>query len=923
MFLGRCWHSYWTLFLLLFALSSISCHQSNDFCERDEKTGSCKKKDSTQDLSEDEPCWDKEETSVKPDSLESQQKLVRLDGVKVGHEQFIEVDGTRYKFITKSMRPLLFEIPNFISKDEAEEIKERAQLTGMFDSKAKGGLTEPDFFKPSGSPGISLGPSGKFDFWDWNRDGVIDMKDIKSWTRYYSFIVMNETDIHDMFKAIDFEHFDDGVITKDEFLILSTQGVDDYINQLVRDHPRFRQRYSEQAFLSMSKSFSKTLHLIRERVVKLTKLPRKIVYGSEHMQVVKYTTYGHYHAHHDSETHTRTDVPCCHMTDTETVLKYGTCKLCRFVTIMAYLNDVEEGGETAFPAADNATYDYNSFRKKGKGPEDSKDLYNLSHNCYSSNLVVTPRAGTAVMWYNHLVDEKTGWLGELEDRSLHGGCDVKRGEKWIANIWLTAPYADSVDMPSMYFDEEDYLEAQKLYLLLISNMLFWERFGALFTLFVSTLALKENHFCEKDEATGLCKETVNDESAPCWYFDPELPATPAKEEAGKLVMLDGVKVGHEQEVTMADRKFKLITRSMLPPLFEIPDFLENYEIDNIILQAEDSGMFSSKAKGGLTPQDFFKPSKVPGKSLGAAGDFYNWDVNEDGIIDMDDILRWNKFFNFLVLNETDVEEMFKFVGGSEFDDGIITKEEFETLNTQGLEDYINLLIREHPRFRQRYSEQTWLPFEKIYSNVLHNVRERVVNITKLPRKLVYGGEQLQVVKYGPYGHYHSHHDTETHERTDVPCCHQTNVDIARQHGKCRICRFITIMVYLNDVEEGGETAFPAAHNKTYDDDALRVRGDETLPDLLNLSQYCQAANLVITPKKGTAVMWYNHWIDKKSGWLGQRIEQSLHGGCDVKKGEKWIANIWLTAPYADSVDVPSMYFSEHDYTAAETAYNEK
>ena len=26
---------------------------------------------------------------------------------------------------------------------------------------------------------------------------------------------------------------------------------------------------------------------------------------------------------------------------------------------MAYLNDVKEGGETAFPAADNATYDAN------------------------------------------------------------------------------------------------------------------------------------------------------------------------------------------------------------------------------------------------------------------------------------------------------------------------------------------------------------------------------------------------------------------------------------------------------------------------------------------------------------------------------------------------------------------------------------
>ncbi len=28
----------------------------------------------------------------------------------------------------------------------------------------------------------------------------------------------------------------------------------------------------------------------------------------------------------------------------------------RFITIVFYLNDVEEGGETAFPVADNATF---------------------------------------------------------------------------------------------------------------------------------------------------------------------------------------------------------------------------------------------------------------------------------------------------------------------------------------------------------------------------------------------------------------------------------------------------------------------------------------------------------------------------------------------------------------------------------------
>ena len=33
-------------------------------------------------------------------------------------------------------------------------------------------------------------------------------------------------------------------------------------------------------------------------------------------------------------------------------------------------------------------------------------------------------------------------------------------------------------------------------------------------------------------------------------------------------------------------------------------------------------------------------------------------------------------------------------------------------------------------------------------------------------------------------------------------------------------RFMTIMIYLNDVEEGGETAFPAANNKTYDEEVI-------------------------------------------------------------------------------------------------------
>ena len=50
---------------------------------------------------------------------------------------------------------------------------------------------------------------------------------------------------------------------------------------------------------------------------------------------------------------------------------------------------------------------------------------------------------------------------------------------------------------------------------------------------------------------------------------------------------------------------------------------------------------------------------------------------------------------------------------------------------------------------------------------------------------------IQVVRYGPNGHYNSHHDTETHERADVPCCHHTDVETVKQYGKCRICRYFS------------------------------------------------------------------------------------------------------------------------------------
>ena len=71
--------------------------------------------------------------------------------------------------------------------------------------------------------------------------------------------------------------------------------------------------------------------------------------------------------------------------------------------------------------------------------------------------------------------------------------------------------------------------------------------------------------------------------------------------------------------------------------------------------------------------------------------------------------------------------------------------------------------------------------------------------------------------------------------------------------------------------------------------------DSLKDDKFNLMQYCHDGNLVVAPKRGKAIMWYNHFVDEESGWMGEMDEYSLHGGCGVWSGVKWIANNWITS----------------------------
>jgi prolyl 4-hydroxylase len=140
----------------------------------------------------------------------------------------------------------------------------------------------------------------------------------------------------------------------------------------------------------------------------------------------------------------------------------------------------------------------------------------------------------------------------------------------------------------------------------------------------------------------------------------------------------------------------------------------------------------------------------------------------------------------------------------------------------------------------RISEQCWLKNHD--DNVLDIISKRVANITGTHLK---SQEEFQVVKYEPGGFYKPHYDACNKETDD---CARLNKGLGP--------RYITVIMYLNDDFEGGETHFPNIKTS-------------------------------IKPEMGKAAIFYN--VDDE----GEILPKSLHGGTDVRNGNKWIANKWI------------------------------
>ncbi|WP_249872455.1 2OG-Fe(II) oxygenase [Oceanobacillus saliphilus] len=127
-------------------------------------------------------------------------------------------------------------------------------------------------------------------------------------------------------------------------------------------------------------------------------------------------------------------------------------------------------------------------------------------------------------------------------------------------------------------------------------------------------------------------------------------------------------------------------------------------------------------------------------------------------------------------------------------------------------------------------------FFDVEHDILTTIEKRVASIMNIP---VEHAEGLQILNYMPGQEYKAHYDY---------------FSAASKASKNN--RISTLVMYLNDVDQGGETFFTE----------------------LGFS---------VSPKKGRAVYFEYFYTDQRLN------EKTLHAGAPVIAGEKWVATQWM------------------------------
>jgi hypothetical protein len=203
------------------------------------------------------------------------------------------------------------------------------------------------------------------------------------------------------------------------------------------------------------------------------------------------------------------------------------------------------------------------------------------------------------------------------------------------------------------------------------------------------------------------------------------------------------------------------------------------------------------------------------------------------------------------------------------------------------------LSRLFKRYRRNTPSKFTRHSDTLWMKPLNHVNERLAGVLGIPQTAIKTfmkhnedtnvfGEDVQLVHYGENGHYSCHYDSNSKG-------HYNN-----QY------RAYTIMFQLRDIEEGrgGGTWFPYSQHVTQYD----CTHNKTC-----LGAADGGSGIVLPSLAGSAIIWMNHrprsgvargeggpWgVDPNHDGFQPLDFASLHSGCEVLSGEKWIANQWV------------------------------
>ncbi|XP_058191169.1 probable prolyl 4-hydroxylase 9 [Rhododendron vialii] len=152
----------------------------------------------------------------------------------------------------------------------------------------------------------------------------------------------------------------------------------------------------------------------------------------------------------------------------------------------------------------------------------------------------------------------------------------------------------------------------------------------------------------------------------------------------------------------------------------------------------------------------------------------------------------------------------------------------------------------------RTSSGTFISASEDATGILKEVEQKIAKATMFPRS---HGEAFNILRYEIGQRYVSHYDAFN----------------PAEYGTQKSQRIASFLLYLSDVEEGGETMFP------YENGSNMHMGYD----------YEKCIGLKVKPRQGDGLLFYSLFLN------GTIDKTSLHGSCPVIKGEKWVATKWI------------------------------